>query len=90
MKKDQLQSLLDTEIYELSRRPYTRLVDELSDVVSYERGSGSDYHQFEVQMIEHELEYVHVVVSIDDGSFKKFISPISRSFIVHRDGRIEM
>jgi len=88
MTKSELRRLLDAEVDELSRRSYARLVDDLLDVVAYERGGGASYHQFEVQMIEHEPDYVHVVVSIDDGSFLRSFAPITRSFIVHRDGRI--
>jgi len=90
MTKSELQKLLDAEVDELSRRSYARLVDDLPDVLAYERGGGASYHQFEVQMIEHQPDYVHVVVSIDDGSFLRSISPMTRSFIVHRDGRVEV
>jgi hypothetical protein len=90
MTKSELQRLLDAEVDELSRRSYARLVDDLSDVLAYERGGGASYHQFEVQMIEHEPDYVHILVSVDDGGFLRSFSPITRSFIVHRDGRIEI
>ena len=90
MTKSELHRLLDAEVDELSRRSYARLVDDLSDVLAYERGSGAGHHQFEVQMIEHEPGYVHVAVSVDDGSFLRSIAPLTRSFIVHRDGRIEV
>jgi hypothetical protein len=90
MTKSELQRLLDAEVDQLSRRSYARLVDDLPDVLAYERGGGASYHQFEVQMIEHQPDYVHVVVSIDDGSFLRSISPMTRSFIVHRDGRVEV
>jgi hypothetical protein len=89
MTKSELRRLLDAEVDELSRRSYARLVDDLPDVVAYERGGGASYHQFVVQMIE-QSDYVHVVVSIDDGSFLRSFAPITRSFIVHRDGRIEV
>jgi hypothetical protein len=90
MTKSELQRLLDAEVDELSRRSYATLVDDLSDVLAYERGGGASYHQFEVQMIEHEPDYVHILVSVDDGGFLRSFSPITRSFIVHRDGRIEI
>jgi hypothetical protein len=90
MTKSELQRLLDAEVDELSRRSYARLVDDLPDVLAYERGGGASYHQFEVQMIEHEPDYVHILVSVDDGGFLRSFSPITRSFIVHRDGRIEI
>jgi hypothetical protein len=90
MTKSELQRLLDAEVDELSRRSYARLVDDLPDVLAYDRGGGASYHQFEVQMIEHEPDYVHILVSVDDGGFLRSFSPITRSFIVHRDGRIEI
>jgi hypothetical protein len=90
MTKSELQRLLDAEVEELSRRSYARLVDDLPDVFAYQRGGGASYHQFEVQMIEHEPGYVHILVSVDDGSFWRSCAPMTRSFIVHRDGRIEV
>lgn len=88
--KAELQILLDAEVAELSRKPYARLVEELSDTLAYERGSEAGYHQFELQMVEHEPEYVHVIVSVDDGSFWRSFAPLCRSFIVRRDGRVEL
>jgi predicted SnoaL-like aldol condensation-catalyzing enzyme len=69
MQKHQLQSLLDAEVDEWSQKPYSRLLDELSDVAAYQRDGKVGFHQFEVQMVEREPDYVHVIVSIDDGSF---------------------
>ena len=89
MKKAQLQSLLDAEVDAWAKKPYATLIEELPDVVAYERGDGADAHQFEVQMLEHEPDYVHVCISIDDGSFRWSFAPLTRSFIVHRDGRVE-
>ena len=89
MDKTALQSLLDREVEEWSRKPFAMLIDELGDVVSYQRGGKSDFHQFEVQMIEKEPEYLHILVSIDDGRFRRWVAPLTRGFIVHRDGRVE-
>ena len=71
MDKKRLQDLLDAETEYWSRKSFDSLVTELSDVVAYGRGSDADFHWFEVQMIEHEPGYVHVVVSIDDVIEKK-------------------
>lgn len=89
MKKNQLQDLLVAEIDAWSRKSFATLVRELSDVVTYERGGGSGFHQFEVQMLEQEPDYVHVGVSIDDGGVVRSLVPLSSSFIVYRDGRID-
>ena len=90
MDKKRLQDLLDAETSDWSQKSFASLAEELTDVVAYQRGNEADYHQFEVQMIEHEPDYVHVIVSIDDGSFLKSFAPLTRGFIVHRDGRVDM
>ena len=90
MKREQLQRLLNAEIETLSRWSYAKLLEELVDIWTYQRGSGPDYHQFEVQLLERHDDYVHVAVSIDDGSIVKSISPLSHSFIVYRNGRVEI
>jgi len=90
MDKKRLQELLDDETGDWSRKSFAELVEELADVVAYGRGAESDFHQFEVQMVEHEPDYVHVLVSIDDGRFFRSLAPLTRGFIVHRDGRVEV
>ena len=57
--------------------------------MTYERGEGSTWHQVEVVLLEHEAEYVHVSLSVDDGSLLKVMLPLSHSFIVYRDGRVD-
>ena len=89
MNKKHLQELLDAEAGIWWCKSFANLVEELTDVVAYRRGCGADFHQFEIQMIEHEPDYVHVIVSIDDGGFVRSFSPLTRGFIVHRDGRVE-
>jgi len=89
MKKSQLKSLLDAEVEELSKKSFSSLVEELRDVCIYKRGNDDNFHQFDVQLIEHEPDYIHVSVSIDDGSFFRWIAPLTRSFIIHRNGRTD-
>ena len=72
------------------RRSFEDLAVDFRDVVAYQRGSGDGYHQFEVQLLENKADYLHICVSIDDGGFAKFIAPMTRSFIVHKDGRVEI
>ncbi len=90
MTKEELRNLLDAEVRLWTAKPYQQLRDELADVVASQRGQDDGFHQFEVEMIEREETYVHVIVSIDDGSFRRAFSPLTRGFIVHRDGRIEL
>lgn len=89
MDKAALQNLLDHEIDEWSRKPFEALIEELVDAVAFQRGEGSDFHQFEVQMIENEPEYLHILVSVDDGSFRRSFAPLTGGFIIHRNDQIE-
>ena len=88
MKKEQLADLLAAEIEAWSLKTYGQLIQELADVVAYQR-EDPESHQFEVQILETTPEYVHVVISADDGSFWRSFSPVTRTFIVHHDGRTE-
>jgi len=90
LEKKHLRDLLDHETSDWSQKSYSHLIEELADVVAYTRGEGANFHQFEVEMIEQELEYVHVIMSIDDGSFARSFTPLTRGFIVYRNGLVEM
>lgn len=89
MNRKRLLELLDAEVAVWSQKSFSDLISELDDVSAYDRGVAGEFHQFEVQMIEHCADYVHVIVSIDDGSLMKSIVPPTLGFIVHRDGRVE-
>ena len=89
MHRKELRALLDAEIAAWAAKSFDDLVEELRDVVAYERGDGAEAHQFEVLLLEEEDAYLHISISVDDGSFLKSMAPETRSFIVHRDGRVE-
>ncbi len=90
MKKTRLKSLLDAETAVWSQKTFTELVEELADVAASQRGQGADFHQFEAEAIEVTPDYIHVLLSVDDGSLWRAYSPLTRGFIVHRDGRVEI
>ena len=88
MKKEQLAELLAAEIDVWSKKSLALIAEELADVAAYGRDD-PEQHQFEVQLLEHTEEYVHVIISVDDGSFWRSFSPVTRTFLVYRDGRVE-
>ena len=90
MDKSRLQGLLDAETKLWAAKSYDLLAQELDDVAAYSRGEGEDFHQFEVQIVEHEETYLHILVSVDDASLRRSFSPLTTGFIVHRDGRVEL
>ncbi len=88
MNADELKCCSDREVDAWCRKGYSALLKELGDVVAYESCDGPLRFQVEVQLIEKESDYLHVIVSVDDGGWRAF-KPLSYSFIVHRDGRVE-
>ena len=60
------------------------MLSELHEVRAYQVEVDSKMFNVEVQLLENTEEYVHVMVSVDDGRFPAFISPLSRTFIRER------
>ena len=89
MDQSELIGCLKQELEQWSKKPYAALIAELKEEVVYERGEGAERCQVEVQLLENTPEYVHVSVAVDDGTFRRFISPMSTSFLVYQDGRID-
>jgi hypothetical protein len=72
----------------MSQRLWT-LLKELKDDVAYQRSDVSSSYQVEVQLLENKPEYVHGMVSVDSGTLLRAFKPLSWSFLVHGDGRVE-
>ena len=60
--------------------PWEKLVSELADEQNYEVTIESQRYQVEVQLLENTDGYVHVIVSVDDGSFWAACNPLWESF----------
>jgi hypothetical protein len=63
---------------------------ELAKPQTYRRGTGDTWHEIEVTLLEATDDYIHVKTSIHDGSLVWALKPISSSFLIYRDGRIEI
>lgn len=90
MDKHQLKCLLDAELRVWAAKPFDHLLQELSNTVAYERGEGTNAHQFEVQILEQEDTALHVCIAIDDGTMFRSIRPLTSGFLAHLDGRTEL
>lgn len=88
MKRSRLSAHLRSEADQWAKKPFEALVEELRDVVAYEVGASADWYQCEVQILEHTDSYVHVGVAVDDGGWRAIV-PLSMSFLVYRDGRVD-
>jgi hypothetical protein len=83
-QREQWRPLLEAEVKRWSAKPYEQLIAELPDEQVYEVDLHGRSHQVEVQILENTETYVHVVVSVDDGSLPASLSPLSVSFIRHK------
>jgi hypothetical protein len=88
MDKVERKRRLADELDQWCRKGYGSLLEELRDVVAYESGDASNRYQVEVQLLERTPKYVHVSLSLNDGGWRSFV-PLSTSFLVYRDGRVE-
>ena len=88
MTRGDLRECLRREVERWSAKRFDVLVTELQDVVAYSCEEPHSY-QVEVQALERVAEYIHVSVAVDDGGWTAFV-PVSTSFLVHRDGSVDV
>lgn len=89
MNRHQLRSCLETELDDWVKLSFDELKTKLKDdEYVYERVEKPNSYQVEVGLLESKPEYVHVFVAVDDGRWSAF-HPVSTSFLVYRDGRVD-
>jgi hypothetical protein len=86
----QLRALLSQETLAWAERSPADIVAELAKPQSYRRGTGDTWHEIEVTLLEATDDYIHVKTSIHDGSLVWSLKPMTSSFLIYRDGRIEI
>jgi hypothetical protein len=90
MTEAQLRELLSQETLAWAEKEPADIVAELAQPRTIQRGSGDTWHELQVVLLEATDDYVHVRTSIHDGSLVLSLQPIASSFLVYRDGRIEI
>jgi len=80
-RPEQWRPVLDAEVKKWSGKYWAELVDELHNEQTYEVELSDKQYQVEVQILENTEKYVHVGVSVDDGSIPASHRPLSKSFI---------
>jgi hypothetical protein len=90
MTEAQLRELLMQETLAWAARSPTDIVADLAKPAIYRRGAGDTWHEIEVMLLESTDDYIHVKTSIHDGSLVWALKPITSSFLIYRDGRIEI
>jgi hypothetical protein len=84
--RTELRDILDAEMRRWSSMSFEQLKTALEKVQAYEIEIESRRYQIEVQLLEDTDEYVHVLIGVMDGSFRRFIAPLNGSFICKKDG----
>lgn len=88
MIKKELQEVLKSEKNKYLKKTFLEL-SAIKEPITYEGKAGEKKYQIEVQLLEKNNDYVHVSISIDDGKMFRAMFPLSDSFILHKDGRVE-
>jgi hypothetical protein len=88
MNRDTLRRCLEREVDEWAAIPAAELEERLKDGCSYQRGEAAGEYQVEAMLLECTPEYLHVSISVDDGGLRAFL-PLTQSFLVFRDGRVD-
>jgi hypothetical protein len=89
MKREDLRPYLERELSEWSAKPYGTLREELRQGYNAERTAEFEYH-VEVDLVENRDDYVHVNVAVCSPAAPwSCYHPLSKSFLVYRDGRVD-
>lgn len=85
MKRNkEINQILIQETDKYSQKSYAEL-SQLSKPYTYEIKNEKNRYLIEVQLLEKRDSYLHALVSVDDGSFFRFMFPLSKSFIVYKE-----
>jgi hypothetical protein len=83
-RREQWRPVLNAEAQRWKAKSYDQLVTELADEQAYEVEFEGKAYQVEVQLLEDTDKYLHVGISVDDGSIPASFRPLSESFIRDR------
>lgn len=85
-RRESWRPVLEAEVKKWSALSHAQLISRLNDEQCYEVESGGGTYQVEVAVLEETETYIHVGVSVDDGSLPASLQPVASSFIIRKDG----
>lgn len=80
-RREQWQTVLDREVQRWLAMPFSQMEAALRDRQTYEVEFEANKYQVEIEILENNDQYLHVMVAVDDGSLPASIAPVTRSFI---------
>lgn len=83
-RRDEWQKVLESEVRRWSALSDRRLAAELRESQAYEVEFEGKSYQVEVELLEDTVEYLHVMVAVDDGSLPQSMLPACSTFICRK------
>ena len=88
-KNEEWKPVLDAEVERWSAMAWYEWVGELGDDhIDYEIEFNSKAYQVEVEMLENNEKYAHIIVAVDDGTMPASIRPLCRSIVRNKNQTI--
>ena len=84
-RREEWRKVLDSEVKRWSAMSCAELTSALHEGQVYEVEVDAKRYQVEVELLENTEKYLHVMVSVDDGSLPASISPSTSTFICQKD-----
>ena len=85
-RREEWRPILETEVKKWSAMSCAQVMSKLPDCECYELVFESRKYQVEVELLEETEQFIHVGMSVDDGSLPASLRPVSSSFILNKDG----
>jgi hypothetical protein len=83
-RRDSWRPVLDSELRKWSAMTCDQLAGELTELQAYTVVFDGIEYQVEVEILEDAPAYMHIIVSVDDGTLPASLFPLSESFITSR------
>ncbi len=83
-RREVWKQVLDREVQHWSAMSPGELEAVLAKQQNYEVEFNSKRYQVEVDVLENTPEFLHVVISVDDGSLPASLLPVSRGFLCRK------
>lgn len=83
-RRERWRPVLDAESARWSAKSYDQLKAELAEEQAYEVQFEGKSYTVEVIVIENTEQYLHVIISVDDGSIPASFCPLTSGFICRK------
>jgi hypothetical protein len=83
-KRAECREVLEAEVAHWSEMHCEQLIEELHEEKVYQILVGLQRFQVEVELVEDTNDYLHVIVSVDDGVLLRSVFPVTSGFITKK------